>query len=303
MVYQIPVGLMDKKKTKSERARFKKEQANQSPTELTFLYSMPHRRKADILQGISDRNKEVASRKATERSNEIINEISGNLVGFGTPVPAQISRTGTTIPFSETLIQGSITLTPNNIGSASQQSGTINYPYQPSTTSPNTTPYTTSPQQVYQQQPLQQISSPGYLYQQPMIPNTAPYQNPQYIENTDPWESWTRGESQTAASPTTRFLNPDGFRGRLVAYAVYNEPGFDNPKEGILFVRMCGKWKLLDPATFCTIASGSEGSWDSIKQYFSIKNYIVNNEIEKVKHMELDRFADLEIVSAEEAEA
>lgn len=92
----------------------------------------------------------------------------------------------------------------------------------------------------------------------------------------------------------------EGFKGKFIAYVTYNNPDIVKIN-GILFVRKCNAWKLIETEKFTQISSGSQGSYDSVKKFFTIHYYIVNNEKQALNTtIEQNRFADLDIINEDE---
>ena len=78
------------------------------------------------------------------------------------------------------------------------------------------------------------------------------------------------------------YLKPfdaEGMMGKYIAYAEIRIG--DVTKEGLLFVRKCGAWKLIDPYSFLKGASGSEGSISSVVVTI---HYMIYEEKEEVPH-------------------
>jgi hypothetical protein len=151
----------------------------------------------------------------------------------------------------------------------------------------------------------------GYYY-------NPPYSQPQYIPitatpNTDAlpqqqYYPWGLGVGQPSVTiqptfPKTKY-DPEGFRGRFIAFVTYAPPEqAGETKSGLLFVRKCGSWKLIEPVSFLKVASGSEGSYDNHSQYFTVHYFVVNNEVKhkKSERKEMNRFAEIDIVMPQEA--
>jgi hypothetical protein len=70
-----------------------------------------------------------------------------------------------------------------------------------------------------------------------------------------------------------------GMQGKYIAYAEITIG--DVTKEGLLFVRKCGAWKLIDPFTFLKGAGGSEGSIDTVDVKI---HYMIYEEKKEIPH-------------------
>jgi hypothetical protein len=127
-----------------------------------------------------------------------------------------------------------------------------------------------------------------------------PYNDPPFY--TDPhWEiGWKLGETKPESVTEQPKYSPEEKKGRLIAYATVRIDGVEHT--GILFVRRCGAWKLVDCETLFRVASGSAGS--KLPDH-TIKYYIYQDTSEKQKELESKnqkpkrkpgRFDDLEVV-------
>ena len=74
-------------------------------------------------------------------------------------------------------------------------------------------------------------------------------------------------------------FDAEGMMGKYIAYAEIRIG--DVTKEGLLFVRKCGAWKLIDPFTFLKGAGGSEGSISSVAVTI---HYMIYEEKKEIPH-------------------
>lgn len=92
---------------------------------------------------------------------------------------------------------------------------------------------------------------------------SQPYQNP-YLPTTNEfpyqWQMrpWYQKETTPSISPPKEKPkhDPKEMVGKLVAYATVRVQGIEHT--GVLFVRRCGAWKLIDCRTMNKVASGTE---------------------------------------------
>jgi hypothetical protein len=87
------------------------------------------------------------------------------------------------------------------------------------------------------------------------LPYTAPYQNP-YVPTTNEfphqWQTYPFSSPQKEKPKH----DPKELMGKMVAYATVRMQGIEHT--GVLFVRRCGAWKLIDCISMNKVASGSE---------------------------------------------
>jgi hypothetical protein len=98
-------------------------------------------------------------------------------------------------------------------------------------------------------------------YHDGSVPYTAqPYQNPYLPTTTGFPHGWYGGSISPLVTPLKEKPkhDPKEMMGKMVAFATVRVQGIEHT--GVLFVRRCGAWKLIDCRTMNRVAGGSEHS-------------------------------------------
>lgn len=137
--------------------------------------------------------------------------------------------------------------------------------------------------------------------QQPYGTSQPPYQYPYGSGSAGgyPQQIWTnepfQSPSITITWPNTASpLEPqkhtvEELKGKLIAYATITVDGKDH--KGVLFVRKCGAWKLIECETMKKIASGGKDS----PMPEVIVHYVIYSHFEDDKKKKKGRFEDIEM--------
>jgi hypothetical protein len=290
MTYQIPVGLIKNNKKSSDERKTKNIEHHRD-LESTFSSFIVGARVKEAEQNSALR--QAGQEKPKEKSNHKSVSNFLNMFSVVTDNEKTLSHLTTLQnPLSVSLNQqgiGSVIVMGYGIGGAGGV-GSTSFDINSSTPIPTSTP---DYQTVAAQTPpilttttdgTSGIFWPGITYWEPQSPLQYPQQQPI--------------EYPPQQLPFKQKFDPDAFKGRFIAFATITMPGKD-PISGILFVRKCGAWKLIDPINFARQAGGLEGSYDiEAKRYTQIDYFIVNNEIEKLnkKKKELTRFELIDVV-------